>query len=238
MTARHLANVILGITVCVSAGGANDCTILGASPATGRIGGQVRDTLGQSLSGVSVTAIPESGGPATQSITDREGAYRLERLADATYRIDFLLAGFDLTREHHVRVRTDTQVNVDATLTVGAVCECVTSGLSTTDHPLPGQVVDEANRPLPHARLDVVNSARRDTAYADSEGRFNVRMPSEGTWPITASDSGFASVTQQISRVSSGPLVLKLRYIGTTNLPNRERISLGCLCPEYFGQRK
>ena len=238
MTAWQLAKVLLGITICVRAGSAS-CTILGAAGApTGTIGGQIRDTIGQPLPGTTVTVIPERGGPAKQSITDREGAYRLDVLADATYRIDFQLPGFDRTRENHVRVRADTQINVDATLPVSAVCECVTSGLSTTARPLAGQVVDEATRPLPYARLEVVSSLRRETAYTDSEGRFYVRAPLAGAWPITASDSGFASVTQKISKTSSGPIVLKLRRVGTKHLPNRERFSLGCLCPEYFGQRE
>jgi hypothetical protein len=75
---------------------------------------------------------------------------------------------------------------------------------------------------------------RRETAYTDTEGHFLVRAPLEGTWPITASDSGFASATQQISKVTTGPIVLRLRYVGTQSVPSNERFSLGCLCPEYF----
>jgi hypothetical protein len=238
MTVWQLATFLLGMTLGACAGSAS-CSLLGAAgAANGAIEGQIRDTIGQPLPGTTVTVIPERGGPARQTIADGEGAYRLDGLADGTYRIDFQLTGFDRTRDNHVRVRADTQTNVDATLQVSAVCECVTSGLSITTRPQAGQVVDEANRPLPYARLEVVSSLRRETAYSDSEGRFYIRAPLEGAWPITASDSGFASVTQKISKTTSGPIVLTLRRVGTTRLPNRERFRLGCLCPEYFGQRE
>ena len=238
MTARPLATVILGIVLCSGGAGPNERTIMDGAFATGRIGGRVRDTIGQVLPGVTITVMPNRGGRARQTITDRDGVYRLEGLPDDTYRIDFLLAGFDLVRENHVRAGADPQVDVDATLAVSAVCECVNSGLSTTAEPIAGQVVDNQNRPLPHARLDVVSPARRETAYTDSDGRFYVRLPLDGAWPITASDTGFASVTEQISKASSGPLVLKLRFEDSGSLPRRERFRLGCLCPEYFGRRE
>jgi hypothetical protein len=230
MTARHLVHLVLGVGICVAAGA--------AAPAGGAIGGHVRDARGQPLPGVAITVLPERGGAARQSITDSDGAYHLEGLPDATYRIDFLLLGFDLTREHQVSVRTGARVDVDATLAVSPICECVTSGLPTSALPLTGQVVDAAHRPLPHARLDVVSPARRETAYTDSEGRFRVRVPLEGAWPLTASEARFASITTKISTASAEPIVLKLSYRGTAGLPKRERISLGCLCPEYFGGRE
>jgi hypothetical protein len=177
---------------------------------------------------------PERHGPVRHATTDREGTYRLEELADDTYRVVFQLRGFDRTRVSHVRPRPDTDADVDATLSVSRLCECLTTGLATTPRPLAGQVVDEANRPLPYVRVELVSPMRRETAYTDIDGRFLVRAPLEGAWPITASDSGFASATQQISNVTAGPIVLRLRFLGTQGPPRSERFELGCLCPEYF----
>jgi hypothetical protein len=73
--------------------------------------------------------IPERGGPARYATTDREGAYRLEELADDAYRVDFQLRGFDRTRLNHVRLRPDAETDVDATLSVSSICECLRAGL-------------------------------------------------------------------------------------------------------------
>lgn len=239
MTPRPFANSVLCITICLSASGGGNRTVLGAAEAaTGRVGGHVRDSAGQFLPGVSVTMVRERGGPARHATTDREGAYRLEELADDTYRLYFQLTGFDRTRLSHVRPGPDTDTDVDATLFVSSICECLTTGLSTTPRPLAGQVVDEANRPLLFARVEVVTPKRRETAYTDIDGRFVVRAPLEGAWPITASDTGFASATQQISNVTAGPILLRLRFVGTQSPPSSERFELGCLCPEYFTHRE
>ncbi len=207
-----------------------------AVPALGTVGGHVRDTVGGSLPGVSVTIVSERGGPARQTLTDGDGAYRLEGLPDQTYRIDFQLRGFDRIRQNRVRVRQDTHVEVDASLPLNAICECVWSGLATTLQPLPGLVLDEANRPLPNARVELVTPNRRETTYTNKEGRFLVRAPLKGMWPITASEGGFRSATSRISAATVGPVVLRLRYVGTAGLPDIERVSLGCLCPEYLSR--
>ena len=234
MSLRHLAKAVLCIAIGVSAGVASNVTTWGAA-AAGSIGGYVRDKTGQPLPGVSVTMIPERGGSAIDTTTDREGAYRLDAVAEDTYRLDFRLPGFDLIRQNHVQVGPDTHVEVDASTSPGSICECISSGLVRVSKPLAGLVVDEADRPLPHARVDIVSPKRRETTYADREGRFFVRPPESGTWPLTASDSGFAASTQRISKRTAGPVVLRLRYVGAQSVPNIERFEFGC-CPESFTQ--
>jgi hypothetical protein len=68
------------------------------------IEGEVKDRMGQRLSGVLVVMLPEAGGPATQTTTDRNGAYHLEGLSEETYRIDFALPGFEGFRRNRVRL--------------------------------------------------------------------------------------------------------------------------------------
>lgn len=98
----------------------------------------------------------------------------------------------------------------DATLFVSGVCECVNIARSTPVRERSGQVVEESGRPLAHARLEVASPLRRETAYADDEGRFKVRLPVNSSWPLTASDGGFRAQTQEVSGAGDMPLVFKL----------------------------
>ena len=198
---------------------------------TGIIAGRVVDAIGQPVPGVSVTTIPESGGLGKRVTTGRDGTYRFETLPSETYRVDFETLAFDLTRRNHVRVRNHASTSAEAVLHVSAICECVTI---VPPNPLAvraGEVVDDAGRPLPHARLEVVSPIRREVAYADADGRFLVRVPTDATWPLTASDTGFGAVTQQVSGAVAEPTVFRLRYAGTTGVPDSERLSRACRCP-------
>jgi hypothetical protein len=204
----------------------------------GDIVGRVVDPIGQPLPGVSVTTIPEFGGLARRAATGSDGAYRLEMLPDGTYRVDFELLGFDLIRRNGVRVRKAASTRVDASLPVSTICECVEFVPPTPLTQRTGQVVDEADRPVPYARVEVVSPMRREVAYADTEGRFLIRVPVDETWPLTAFDSGFHAVTQQVSGSVPELIVFRLAHAGTTGLPNHERFGRGCRCPgDLFSHR-
>jgi hypothetical protein len=195
------------------------------------IEGEVKDIVGQLLPGVSVTMLPEGGGRATQVTTGRDGRYRLEARPEI-YRIDFELLGFTGVRRNHVLAGPNGRARIDAVLVARPLCECVTSGLRLLPD-VSGQVVDEGGQPLPHARLEIAGAKRKETAYADSEGRFRVRPPAEGTYSLVASDSGFAPVVQPISK-STTALELRLQFVGTQDLLDTERFNHECACPEYF----
>ena len=205
-----------------------------AAAQSASIVGHVVDAADQPLSGVSVASTPGSGGQVWVTTTDSDGSYRFEVLPEGTYRVDFELPGFELVRRNHVRVGHGISAEADARLAVGVICECVTIVPATPLRQRAGRVVDEAGRPLPHARLEVVSPLRRDVAYADIEGRFRISAPIHETWPLTASDSGFRSVTRQVSGAVAEPIVLRLAYAGTTGLPESERLSRGCRCPDDF----
>jgi hypothetical protein len=236
---RQVARTLLCLSVVLeaSAGGTRTtrttAAISVAAPAM--IEGEVKDRSGQPLPGASVIALPERGGLATHTATDRDGGYHLEGLSQGIYRVDVSLRGFDGSRQNHVRVGADDSIRVDAVLSVRPLCECISSRLPPAGpRSVPGQVVDEAGRPLPHARLEFVGPNRRETAYAHSEGRFLVSTPAGGTWSMVASDSGFASVMQQISTATTAPLVFRLRFVGTQGLPDIERFNRECPCYEFI----
>jgi len=161
--------------------------------------------------------------------TGPDGTYQFAALADGTYRIDFALTGFDLTRRNHVRVGTGMTASADATLYVSSECECVNVQSVTTLGERPGLVTDESGRPLDHARLQIVSPTHSGVAYTDNEGRFRVRAPVNETWPLTASAGGFVAATQQVAGGLEEPVVFKLRR-SAAPLPDIERFYRVC-CP-------
>ena len=194
------------------------------------IAGVVRDAIGQPIPGATVTAIPQSGGLIRQTTSGSDGSYRFDGLPDGTYRVDFDLLGFELVRRNHVRVSRDTETKADATLSVRAICECV-----TVEPPSPwaqrrGQVIDKTGHPLPHARVELVG---RQVMSTDGEGRFLIRVPVNEAWSLTATDTGFRPVTQQVSGADAASVVLILEYVGTTGVPDVQRFG-GCLCDGYL----
>jgi hypothetical protein len=232
---RVLANCMLCLAVALEAssgGQRTNSAILVA--ATGIIEGAIKDRVGAPLPGVSVATLPERGGRVIRTTTGLDGTYQLNGLVEDTYRVDFALLGFEGARQNHVRVRPERRARVDAVLSIRPLCECISTGLPTTQQTVPGQVVDDAGRPLPHARLKIVSPTRQEFDHADNEGRFVVRLPADGFWQMIASDSGFAPISQQISKATIEPLVLRLRFVGTQGLPDTEMFNHRCRCPEYF----
>ena len=221
--------VLLSLGIWV---GGFDPTTPIVAQASGSIEGRVTGPGGEPIPGVSVTTIPQRGGQAQQTTTDGNGAYRLEALPENTYRVDFELRGFDGVRHNNVSMRSKTGATVDAVLHIRPICEC--TRVWSPARPIDGQVVDDDGHPLPHARLEVVSPYGRETALADRDGRFLLNVPVKGELPLIVADSGFATVTRQISKASAVPIVISLRYMGTQGLPDTERGNQGCDCPGFF----
>lgn len=195
------------------------------------IAGVVRDAIGQLIPGVTVTTIPQSGGLIRLTTTGSNGSYRFDGLPDDTYRVDFELRAFEVVRRNHVRVRHDTEAKADAALQVRAICECVTLEPPSPWAQRRGQVIDKNGHPLPHARIELVG--RQVMLSTDGEGRFLIRVPVNEAWSLTATDTGFGSVTQQVSGADAASVVLSLEYVGTTGVPDVQRFG-GCECPGYL----
>jgi hypothetical protein len=191
------------------------------------IAGVVRDGNGGVMPGVTVTTIPQSGGLMRHTTSGSDGSYRFDGLPDGMYRVDFDTRVFELVRHNHVRVSRDREARIDAALPVRAMCECI-----TVEPPSPwaqrlGQVIDKTGHPLPHARVELVG---RQVMSTDGEGRFLIRIPVNETWSLTATDTGFQSVTQQVSGADAATVVLSLDYEGTIGVPEVQRFG-GCDCP-------
>jgi hypothetical protein len=198
------------------------------------IAGRVTDMSQASMPGVTVTIVPERGGVALHTTSDRDGGYQFEEVPEDTYRVDFSLLGFEVARRNHVRVRAGTSNRIDAALKVGRPCEYPAPPVQAPSESRSGQVLDEIDRPLPHATLELVANGRRESAYADREGRFIVRVPDDGKWALTVYDTGFGVITHQISRATAEPLVFKLRYTGTQDVSDNERLDRRGRCPWHL----
>jgi len=195
------------------------------------IAGRVTDMSLAPLPGVTVTIVPERGGVARHTMSGRDGSYRFEELFDDTYRIDFSLPGFEVTRRNHVGIRAGTSSGVDAVLRVGRLCEHPAPPVQAPSAFRSGQVLDEVDRPLPHATLEIAAGGRSATAHTDREGRFIVRVPAEGEWTLTAFDSGFGAVARPLSNAAPEPLVFRLPFTGTQEVSDHERLDCACRCP-------
>jgi Carboxypeptidase regulatory-like domain len=196
------------------------------------ISGRVVDAIGRPIAGVSVMTIQESGGNPALETTGSDGTYQFKGLRDGSYRIDFQIQWYDVLRRNHVRVRANSTAVADATLTLSAIdCECVNVVPPTSIRERVGQVADESDRPLAHARLQIVTPTYQEVAFADSEGRFRVRVPVNKSWSLTASDSGFGAVTQQVSGDAEDPVTFRLPRSSTMNLPDIQQLNNGgCRC--------
>ena len=196
-------------------------------PAASALEGRVTDSAGQRLPGVTVTAMPAAVGAAVRTTTAADGSYRLQ-LSAGRYRVDHELPGFDLIRFNGVLVGESAVARLDVNLPVSAVCECVDYPVDLEATARPGQVFDDAGRPLPHAQLELAAPGHRFRNYADHEGRFRLRLPKSGTWTLTALDSGFGSETRPLTAGSPADVVFRLKPVSGDAIRNVERLVGPC----------
>jgi len=122
---------------------------------TGTIAGEVRDTTGAVLPGVTVEAAsPALIEKARTVVTDARGQYTIVDLRPGPYTVTFSLSGFSTVRREGVELTTGFTATVNAELRVGSLEETVTvtgaSPLVDTQNVRQQEVVsDELLRALP-----------------------------------------------------------------------------------------
>ena len=98
-----------------------------ASAQTSSIAGEVKDTSGAVLPGVTVEvsspALIEKTRTAT---TDGAGQYKIVQLRPGTYEVSFTLPGFNTVKRENIILTSDFTATVSAELKVGAVEETIT----------------------------------------------------------------------------------------------------------------
>jgi iron complex outermembrane receptor protein len=91
------------------------------------LAGEVRDTTGAVLPGVTVEAAsPALIEKVRTAVTDGSGRYRIESLPSGSYTVTFSLTGFAPVRREDLIVSGSGVITVDVELTVGGVADTVT----------------------------------------------------------------------------------------------------------------
>jgi hypothetical protein len=124
----------------------------------GNINGQVTDTSGKVLPGVSV----EAASPALiervrSTTTDEQGQYRLPELRPGVYVLTFTMPGFSTLKRDGIEMRTSFTAQIDVQLTIGQVQETVTVSGST---PLVDVQQASQQRTIARAVLDAVPTSK------------------------------------------------------------------------------
>src|SRR5262245_37587893 len=91
------------------------------------IAGNVKDTSGAVLPGVTVEAASPALIEKTRSVvTDGAGNYKIENLRPGTYTVTFTLTGFNTVKREGIELAGSFVANVNADLKVGALEETIT----------------------------------------------------------------------------------------------------------------
>src|SRR6266849_3647452 len=106
--------------------------VLQAQFDTGQIGGFVRDASQAVVSGANVTVTNQGNGEQRQTTTNSSGYYVVPNLLVGTYSVTAELTGFKKMVQSGIVLDSAGKLNVDLTLTVGAVTESVEVNASAT----------------------------------------------------------------------------------------------------------
>src|SRR5919197_1051494 len=161
----------------------------------GSIVGQIRDTSGLPLPGVTVTATNVATNVSSTTVSNNEGNYTVAYLTPGNYRLTAELSGFKKFVREGLEVRVSDRLVLDVTMAVGALEETVTV---TAQSPLlemgtasAGQVIDERRismLPLSDGNPFVLARLVPGVAYT-GDLKFSRPFDNAGTSSITADGS-------------------------------------------------
>ena len=103
-----------------------------AAAQTSAIAGEVKDTSGAVLPGVTVEVTsPALIEKVRSAVTDDAGRYNIIQLVSGVYTVTFTLPGFSTVRRENVELTADFTAPVNAELKVGAIEETITVAAET-----------------------------------------------------------------------------------------------------------
>src|SRR5438067_11872618 len=119
--------------------------LAGAQAVKGSLVGNVTDTSGAVLPGVTVTITEVNTNISYSTTTNESGYYTFSNLKDGTYRVKSELSGFKRVLREGVEVPVNSTVRIDLKMEVGALEESVTvvaeSPLLQTDRADTGRTI-------------------------------------------------------------------------------------------------
>jgi len=105
---------------------------LAAAAQTSVIAGEVKDSSGAVLPGVTVeVASPALIEKVRSAVTDGAGRYSVTSLRPGTYSVTFTLPGFNTIKREGIELTSDFTAAINAELKVGAVEETITVAASS-----------------------------------------------------------------------------------------------------------
>ena len=157
-----------------------------AQTATGSILGDVNDSSGGKLPGVTVTARNQENGASRETVTDTLGAYSFSALPPGTYTVSAALAGFGGAERKDVRLPIASQLTVPFVLQIASLAETVNV---TEQAPL----VDTTE----HAVKTLIDSQKIESLPLKSRDFLDLTMLAPGV--VTDQSSASAGQTDSIS---------------------------------------
>jgi hypothetical protein len=141
---RHLIRLAGALTVAVSL-----CAIpshAGAQAVTGTLLGNVTDSSGGAVPGVTVTATEAETNITRNTVTNDAGRYIFSSLVNGRYTVTAELQGFKKVVHQNIKVDVNTTIRVDMMLEVGAMTEAVQVTAETpvlqTDRTDTGRIIE------------------------------------------------------------------------------------------------
>src|SRR3979490_2241354 len=114
---QRLQGVAICLVLAIMCGG----RLASAQTTAGSILGDVNDSSGAKLPGVTVTALNQENGASRETVTDALGTYRLNALPPGTYTVSAALGGFNTVERKDVKLPIASQVSVPFVLQIANV---------------------------------------------------------------------------------------------------------------------
>lgn len=143
------------------------------------LSGRISDPNGSPIAGAKVTAQRKFGGASVQNVTDVNGDFRFENLANGDYLIKVEAQGFSITNRE-ITIKNADSDKLEIVLGIGNIAETVTvtatrTQVSTDDTAIPVSIVSRER--LEQKTLNTIGDIFRDLPGTSTvnEGAFQVR---------------------------------------------------------------
>jgi hypothetical protein len=123
---RRLSNILWVLAAVLWLGAAPAFAQGGGASSTGSISGDVKDSQGGVLPGVTVTATSPAQIGVLTAVTNEAGIYRFPSVPPGEYKLEFELAGFQNVVREGVRITLGFNAQVNVQLGVATLQETVT----------------------------------------------------------------------------------------------------------------
>src|SRR5262249_32743678 len=140
LAARFATVLALGASLCAIPSSAS------AQAVTGTLLGNITDSSGAAVPGVTVTATEVETNVSRSTVSKEAGHYSFPSMRNGKYTVSAELQGFKKVSRANVEVDVNTTVRIDMTLEVGAITEAVNvsaeSPVLQTDRTDTGRIIE------------------------------------------------------------------------------------------------